>query len=225
MGYEAPCTLHLDGRSTLGTAHLEQHDLVFRGGIRLAVPLKAITSARAAAGRLTVTWVGRTAEFAIGPPAEKWADRITNPPSRLDKLGVKAGLSVLFVSLDDAAFADEVSRSGARILTRARAGTADLLFFGADQRASLGRLAKLVAAIASSGGIWVVRPKGRREITDADVRAAAGRAGLVDVKVVSFSGTQTAEKLVIPVAKRALSARPVSPPPRRIARPSSRGRR
>ena len=32
--------------------------------------------------------------------------------------------------------------------------------------------------------------------------AAGKRAGLVDVKVVSFSETLTAEKFVIPVAKR-----------------------
>ncbi len=32
--------------------------------------------------------------------------------------------------------------------------------------------------------------------------AAGKRAGLVDVKVVSFSDTHTAEKFVIPVAKR-----------------------
>ncbi len=32
--------------------------------------------------------------------------------------------------------------------------------------------------------------------------AAGKRAGLVDVKVVSFSDTLTAEKFVIPVAKR-----------------------
>lgn len=32
--------------------------------------------------------------------------------------------------------------------------------------------------------------------------AAARAAGLVDVKVVRFSGTHTAEKLVIPLIKR-----------------------
>jgi hypothetical protein len=34
------------------------------------------------------------------------------------------------------------------------------------------------------------------------VLAAGKQAGLVDVKVVSFSDTHTAEKFVIPVAKR-----------------------
>mgnify|MGYP006170174075 CR=1 FL=1 len=40
-------------------------------------------------------------------------------------------------------------------------------------------------------------------VVEADVMAAGKAAGLVDVKVVRFSATHTAEKLVIPVTKRA----------------------
>lgn len=47
-----------------------------------------------------------------------------------------------------------------------------------------------------------VRPKGTPAIADTDVIAAGRAAGLVDVKVVRFSATHTAEKLVIPVTKR-----------------------
>jgi hypothetical protein len=47
-----------------------------------------------------------------------------------------------------------------------------------------------------------VRPKGRPEIGEAAVMAAGKAAGLVDVKVVSFSVTHTAEKFVIPAKDR-----------------------
>jgi hypothetical protein len=221
MGYDAICTLHLDGRSSRGTALLEHEDLIFRGEIRLAIPLSAITSARADGPGLEVTWGTRTATFQIGPLAAKWADRITNPPSRLDKLGVKAGLTVRIVDLHDDAFVDEVVQRGARIVKRG-AG-AYLLFYGAHQREALARLPALVEAIAPDGGIWVVRPKGVKTITEEDVRAAGKQAGLVDVKVVSFSDTHTAEKFVIPVAKRATPSRP-SPPPRTRGSSSSRDR-
>jgi len=50
--------------------------------------------------------------------------------------------------------------------------------------------------------LWVVRPKGTADISDADVIAAGRKAGLVDVKVVRFSETHSAEKLVVPLAKR-----------------------
>ena len=54
----------------------------------------------------------------------------------------------------------------------------------------------------AEGALWVIRPKGSPAITEAEVMAAGKRAGLVDVKVASFSGTHTAEKFVIPRASR-----------------------
>jgi hypothetical protein len=45
--------------------------------------------------------------------------------------------------------------------------------------------------IKRNGGIWVVWPKGQQHIRQADVMAAAKRAGLVDVKIVAFSDTHS----------------------------------
>ncbi len=53
-----------------------------------------------------------------------------------------------------------------------------------------------------NGALWVVYPKGQKHITENDVMAAAKSAGLVDVKVVSFSETHTALKLMIPLSHR-----------------------
>ena len=53
-----------------------------------------------------------------------------------------------------------------------------------------------------NGALWVIRPKGRPEISERAVMDAGKAAGLVDVKVVSFSETHTAEKFVIPLAAR-----------------------
>jgi len=50
--------------------------------------------------------------------------------------------------------------------------------------------------------LWVVAPKGVKEITEADVLAGGRKAGLVDVKVVRFSETHTAHKFVIPKMRR-----------------------
>jgi len=207
MGYDAACTIRVDGKTARGTAWLEHKDLVFRGPFRLAVPLRDITAAVSKDGRLVVQFGGREAEFAIGPVAAKWAERIMNPPSRLDKLGVKPGMTVVAVSLADPGFVGEVRRRGATVVTRAKPGTADVLFYGAGKREALERLPSLVAQIAPSGAIWVVRPKGQRAITESDVMAAGKHAGLVDVKVVSYSETHTAEKFVIPVARRPKPAR------------------
>ena len=39
MGYDATCTLTIDGRTFRGTAVLEHKDLLFRGDLRLVIPL------------------------------------------------------------------------------------------------------------------------------------------------------------------------------------------
>jgi hypothetical protein len=202
MGSQAACTLHLDGRASRGTALLEQNDLIFRGPFRLAIPLKEIRSARATAGSLAIRFGARTATFDLGAPAARWADRITNPPSRADKLGMKAGLTVLLVGLADPAFRAELVSRAVKIVTKPPAGGADAVFFAADRLAALDRLEPLRLAIKPNGAIWVVRPKGKAGVSESAVQAAGKQAGLVDVKVVSFSDTHSAEKFVVPVAKR-----------------------
>ena len=76
------------------------------------------------------------------------------------------------------------------------------MFLGVKTLGDLSRLPAAMAALERNGAIWVVWPKGRRELTEDHVRAKALASGLVDVKVVAFSGTLSALKLVIPVAKR-----------------------
>lgn len=202
MGYERQCRLTYDGKTTSGTAWLEHQDLVFRGPSRLAIPLATVTSATARDGVLTIRFGDRTAEFALGQAAEKWASRITNPPSRLDKLGIKAGMSVHAVAISDEGFLDDVCARGARVVRSSAARPADVIFYGASHRDALTKLADLAKRLQPNGALWVVRPKGRLEITEAETMAAGKRAGLVDVKVVSFSDTHTAEKFVVPVARR-----------------------
>lgn len=204
MGYDATCTLTFDGKTSRGTALLEHKDLVFRGPVRLVIPLSTITKATAREGTLHLRFGGKSAELTIGSAAEKWAGRITNPPSRLDKLGVKADMSVAVVGVPDDGFLAEVTARAGKVARKTPPASrpADLIFYGVEHRDALGRIESLVPLIQPDGAIWIVRPKGRKEITEAETMAGGKRAGLVDVKVVSFSETHTAEKFVIPVAKR-----------------------
>ncbi len=204
MGYDATCTLTFDGKTTRGTALLEHKDLVFRGPVRLVIPLSTITKATARDGTLHLRFGGKSAELTIGSAAEKWAGRITNPPSRLDKLGVKAGMTVAVIGVSDDRFLAEVTARADKVARKTPPASrpVDLIFYGVEHRDALGRIESLVPLIQPDGAIWIVRPKGRKEITEAETMAGGKRAGLVDVKVVSFSETHTAEKFVIPVAKR-----------------------
>jgi hypothetical protein len=186
-----------------GKASLETNDLIFRGPFRLVVPLKDVTAAQARDGWLSLTFGGgRIAELQLESAATKWADRINHPPSRLQKLGVKPDMVVIVLKVADAEFLDDIRRQGARVSKTSAPRVADLVFYGATRRDALTQLRALSARIKTNGAIWVIRPRGNPNITETDVMTAGKRAGLVDVKVVSFSPTHTAEKFVIPVAKR-----------------------
>ena len=203
MGYDSTCTLITEGRTFAGTARLEEKALTFRGDARLAIPLAIVEGVKVRDGRLHFTAGGRRIVLDLGPAAEKWAKRITQPPSRVQKLGVKAGMRVGLVGLEDPALIEDIEAQGATLERSARATGLDLVFFSPTAPADLERLAVLGARIQPAGAIWLVRAKGRgAPIGESQSMAAAKRAGLVDVKVVSYSDTQSAEKYVIPLAKR-----------------------
>jgi len=203
MGSESQCTVHFDGKRSEGKALLETDHLIFRGTIRLNIPRKAITKAEADAGTLRVTFPDGTAAFELGPSAAKWAEKIRNPPSLLDKLGVKPDMRVAVLGVDDDAFLEQLAERTSDIARRTPKKDTDVIVFGANSVTDLSRLEKLGGYLTPAGAIWVVHTKGKgAAFKDVDVFAAAKKAGLVDVKVAAFSPTHTAEKLVVPVKLR-----------------------
>jgi hypothetical protein len=129
-------------------------------------------------------------------------ERVYTTP-RLDKLGIKPGMRVAVVDLEDEAFAAEL-RDRTHDVTRGEPlpGT-DVIVVAADSLEALRRLAALRERTVPNGAIWVVSRKGRAAtIRDTDVMAAAKAAGLVENKVASFDETRTSLRLVIPVALR-----------------------
>jgi len=202
VGAEANCRVTFGRKTADGKALLETDELIFRGDdLRLSIPYKSILQVDAKDGTLRVTSTAGIAAFDLGDAAAKWAEKIKNPPSRVDKLGVKTGQSVLFVGLRDASLREEIETRGATVLFR---GTeeADAIFLAANYRSDLERLVTLQKFLKPDGAIWVIRPKGSPDISEGDVMKAGKAVGLVDVKVVRFSETHTAEKFVIPVARR-----------------------
>jgi len=202
MGAEAKCTATISGKKAVGKALLETDELIFRGeDVRLKIPYKSVSSIDAKDGVLHIAWLSGVASFELGASAVKWADRIRNPPSRIDKLDVKPGQLVLFVGIRDATLREEIETRGATVLARA-IEPVDAIFVAANERGELERLATVQKFLKRDGAIWVIRPKGSPNISEKDVMSAGKGVGLIDVKVVRFSETHTAEKFVIPVSKR-----------------------
>ncbi len=183
MGQEIKCRIDYRGKSSHGRALLETSELIFRGDFRLKIPFQAISAAAAADGKLTLHFSEESAVLHLGDAAEKWAARIRNPPSRLDKLGVKPGMRVQLVGRHDGDFRSELAARGA-ILCRSKP---DLVFLSVDTKDELVEL-----AYAGEAPVWVIYPKGVERVSQNDVISAGRAAGLIDTKVCAFSPAQTA---------------------------------
>ena len=131
------------------------------------------------------------------------ARKILHPKSRAEKLGIKPAANVSLLGEFDAAFLTELRAATKEIVMEKIAASSDLIFLGAnlvkDLPPAIGKAAKVMKGAKA---LWIVYPKGKKEITENDVLAAGRKAGLKDVKVVAFSPAHTALKFVIPVASR-----------------------
>jgi hypothetical protein len=202
MGLEADCDVRFGRQSSSGHARLEEKELLFRGDFRLKIPFGDVRSLEVKRGVMRVGFSGGEAAFDLGPEAEKWADKILNPRGLLDKLGVKPGMKVSLLGIDDDGFVTQLRARTDDIAEGRAAKGSDLVFVKMTAAGEVARLKTLREAIQPNGAVWVVWPKGRKAFREDDARNAGPAAGLVDVKVASFSETLSALKMVIPVKDR-----------------------
>jgi hypothetical protein len=184
VGRESKCKLDLSGHSYEGKALLETSEIIFRGKKRLKIAFKDMTRVEAADGCLTIASPEGDATFHLGAAAEKWAAKILNPPTRLDKLGVREGTRIRWVGTADKEFQNDAKTKGASFVRT----KPDLTFLAAEGPADLKKI--------DNPPVWIVFPKGVKQIREGEVLAAGRAAGLVDIKVASFSPTHTALKFV-----------------------------
>ena len=131
--------------------------------------------------------------------ATKWAKAIATPKSVLEKLGVKSGQTAVLLGEYPHEFEDDLRKKGLITTNRPTRSLPELVFLFLTSSKQLTRL----PPISDTGVLWMIRGKGKTApITEAQSRAAALAAGLVDVKVISFSPTHSGEKYVVPVQSR-----------------------
>ena len=202
MGHELLCSVRSGGRTTRGKALLETSEIIFRGDHRLKVPFASLRSVVARDGELHLKWGDGSAVLELGEYAEKWAHKILHPKSTAEKLGIKTGLVILAVAMGAGDFANDL-RAKAKIFSDSKLlRNCDLVFFGAESYDDLTRAKRLASLLSSAGALWIVYPKGKQAIKEQQVLDAGKAAGLVDIKIVSFSATHTALKFVRPKASR-----------------------
>ncbi len=136
------------------------------------------------------------------PNRPREPDRDYSHRSLLDKLGVKPGQRISVLSIEDAAFLNDLADRIPEFAREEPVRRADIILLGTENLKALARVKSLVGAIQKTGAIWIIYPKGQTHIREADVRAAGISAGLTDNKVCRFSETHTALRFVIPLARR-----------------------
>jgi hypothetical protein len=198
------CRCRWGGKASPGRALLETSELLFRGDFRLRLPFSEMTEVRAAEGELRIRSAQGPVVLELGDWAETWAGKIKSPRSRIEKLGVKPGFRVAVRFLADPTLRKEIEGRQAEIINARK--DLDMMIVGVSTLADLKKLKAFRKALKPAGALWVVWPKGGA-VREDDIRRLARPGGLVDVKVASFSPTESALKLVIPVSERPLTRR------------------
>ena len=192
MGNEVKglCTVGNEDHSC--TMQLETSEIILRGALRARLPFGELKSLRAVDDILTFTHARSTYRLHLGNQAAKWLQKITHPKSVIEKLGVKAGMKVSLVGLNE----EELSDAPEIELVAASAKNCDWIALRLKKAGDLAKIAQQAKRLAPKGQLWTIRLRGNEETGEAIVRQAGLDAGLVDVKVVRFSETETAEKFV-----------------------------
>ena len=208
MGQEVICTARWGGKSVRGKALLETAEIIFRGEERRKISFTAIRGLEAKDGELRLKTDEGLVVLELGERAEKWREKIANPKSVVEKLGVKTGQPVAVFGKLDGEFLKKLKGQKSAVAAAAAAAAGKIvngvgwIFLAAETREGLGEVKRIAAKMKGSAALWVVYPKGQKSITETDVIGAGRKAGLKDVKVVGFSSTHTALKFVIPVERR-----------------------
>jgi hypothetical protein len=202
VSQEKQCTLLWEGKSHKGKALLESNELIYRGDIRLKILFSEIQEMSAADGDLRIRTPQGAAIFTLGELAEKWRHRIANPKTVVEKLGLKPDEDTTVLGKFETIFLNDVKRTTGKAPQSKASPDTNSIFLLAETLKALASVKIIAAQMQGSAALWIVYPKGRKGITESDVRAAGLKAKLVDVKVVSFSPTHTALKFVIPKSKR-----------------------
>jgi hypothetical protein len=208
MGLEAECTVRVGRKTSSGKALLEGEVLVFRGDFRLEIPFDRMKDVAVVGGALVVKTDENETRLELGAQmADHWARLIKEPKGLFEKLEIAPQSRVAVVDVRDRLFVTALRERGAIVDEGRVPERAPVIFFGAETRDALRKVPLLRARMIDTGVLWVVRPKGSKLISEADVLDALRTSALVDTKVVAFSKTHTAHKAVIPVEMRGQAVR------------------
>jgi hypothetical protein len=212
MGLEAECTVRVGRKTSVGMALLEGEVLLFRGDLSLKIPFEEMRDVSSDGLELIIKTADQEIRFEVGAhTAERWVRLIKEPKGLFEKLEVGPQSRVAVVDITDSLFLTALRERTAGVAEGRVPEGAPIVFFGAETKDALRKVQLLRARMIDTGTLWIVRPKGSKAISEADVSETIKANGLAEAKVVSFSRTHSAHKCVIPVELRGQVSRPRPP--------------
>jgi hypothetical protein len=202
LGREVVCTGTFNGSTSEGKAQLETDFVLWRAEERARIPFASLVSVDVRDGWLHLKGSEGTLELHLGSPeAERWAQALLHPKTIVDKMGLKDGMRISLLAVDDPEFLALLKIAGGDLSSRKRKDS-DAIVIQIEGARELQKTVGLETYIKRDGMIWVVSPKGLKDFTENDVYAHMRSLGLKDVKTARFSTTHTANKFVIPKDRR-----------------------
>jgi hypothetical protein len=199
MGLERTIPVTSNGRDVLTKVLVEADHLLIGKPFSRRLDAAAIRAMLLEGDRLVFPDVDGALILTFGAEAARIAERLRQPKSRFDKLGVKSGSTVLLLGWDDAALRQEFALHGVKAQAAAEVSdhlAADVIFIEANSLGRLDILAQLRQA-QPKAVVWVVSHKGKLlTLSDREVMAAADRQNYVSTKVVAYDETRTALRFV-----------------------------
>lgn len=196
MGLELRVRARYKRQESDGRLHLDSQELNFRGtefqwSTRIGQGIKAV----ATNGRLVVRADREQIEFDVGETAEKWVEKILNPPSRLQKLGVKTEMKCWVSSGFDSGFKDELTSNGSLLVKKI--AECQLAFFLLTKRSDLTKLVSSVSELPLGVNIWIVWPKGTDAVSQKDVMQTARECGMGPSKTAAFDASHSSLRFAL----------------------------
>lgn len=212
MGREARCAVQVHGNDHVERAgdarvHLDNDELLVSGparsGLRARIPRATIRDVDADGGVVHVRWDEGTLALHLGARSDAWAAALREPPKPvIDKLGVKAGMTVSVVGVPNDALVAQLRARATDLAVGTFTPASHVILLGVATPADLDAITPASAALRPHGALWVLHPRGVREVADTVIFAAGKAAGLVATKVARIDDVLTGEMLVRPKASR-----------------------
>ena len=203
MGTELVTTVKIGSKKLEAKVLIESNTLIIRGVERKVIPLQHMQSVSLKSGTILFSFEKESYQIVLGDRAEKWFEKIKNPKSVMDKIGIKSDSTVAIINISDFNFINDVKKLTKKITINKSLKNTDIIIGEANNPVEAEKRFSLKKYLQSNGAIWIVSRKGKSaSIKDVEVMEIGRNYGFVDVKVVSFSESHTALKFVIPVNDR-----------------------